>query len=787
MKKTLLTAYFILFCILYAQSQNFTITGKVVDATTKDALEYATVTFKPKGNSDLIGGITNKKGKFEISVPKGKYTISVEFLSYKTIVFKSQNITNDVHYGSIELSEDTEFLESIEIIGEKKLVERKLNKLVYNVTKDISAEGSMIIDIMNNIPSVFVENGTPTIRGQAATVLINGRFSSLSKSEALKSLPAGSVEKIEVISHPRAQYNASYNSIINVVLKKGKDEGLNASITGSFGHKDIYGGLLTLNNKSKKVNFFTNTSYNQRNAIQLSDSKNEYFVNGITSTFLNENSVFDSKDNTFYTTVGADFYLSKKTTLTTSINYSNLKQNSEASASSNIFDNLMSLSSSNERLHTRVFDNEIVDLNLQLEHQFNKKGRSLSFNFINSNDNETSNNNISNSNNSYTDQLYTENDNLNNSEFDLKYINPINDKSWFTTGYNMNSRKNIFQSTINNNVDYSENVHAGYIEYEYQVDKLYIGVGIRGEFSQIDIDNLNNSTTQKNTLNDFFPVFTTAYTINDSQSISFYYDKGINRTSPSQLQPFEERFSETSSYIGNENLKPMYRDTYALHYSYFGKKITFIPEIFYSKFSDWHQKVTYETGEIIDGVNKLITTPFNLGQVDHYGINIYASYKVNNNINFALSPEFYFFDQKGTYESTNILNQPIEIDFNKRTFNGKLKLLTQLKLPKVFNFQTNIIHYLKSEGPVSTRHAYTYASAALNKDLFDKKATLSLTFSDIFNSNQTKRDRFDTNYFSKSVIKNKNPDIILSFTYRFNQSKKNREIDFDKKDKKPNF
>ena len=145
-------------------------------------------------------------------------------------------------------------------------------------------------------------------------------------------------------------------------------------------------------------------------------------------------------------------------------------------------------------------------------------------------------------------------------------------------------------------------------------------------------------------------------------------------------------------------------------------------------------KCNYETGETIDGVNKLITTPFNLGHVDHYGINIYSSYKVNKNLNIAFSPEFYYFDQQGKYESTNILNVPISVDFNKKTFNGKLKLLTQVKIPNAFNFQTSVIHFLKSEGPVSTRHAYTYATAAFNKDLFDKNATLSLTFSDIFNT-----------------------------------------------------
>ena len=113
----------------------------------------------------------------------------------------------------------------------------------------------MTLDILNNIPSVTVVNDNIQLRGQNATVMINGKTSSMSKTEALKSLPANSIEKIEVIAHPGAQYKASYTSIINIILKKGKDIGLNAAITASVGYYDIYGGALYLNHKSKSVTF----------------------------------------------------------------------------------------------------------------------------------------------------------------------------------------------------------------------------------------------------------------------------------------------------------------------------------------------------------------------------------------------------------------------------------------------------------------------------------------------------------------------------------------------------
>jgi outer membrane receptor for ferrienterochelin and colicins len=790
MKRVLLIFCF-LFCALHVQSQettNYTITGKVIDAENGDALEYATITFNPEGSSQIIGAITNHKGNFEISVAKGKYTITVEYLAYKTKIFKSQDIVNNVHYGSIELSEDTELLEDIKIIGEKKTIELKPKKLIYNVTKDVAAQGSMVSDILGNIPSVIVNNGIPNIRGQEATVMINGKTSSLSKTDALKSLPAGAVEKVEVITSPGAQYKSSYKSIINIILKKGVDEGLNASITGSIGYRDLYGGLLTLNHKSKGVNFYTNTSYSHRNTIRLSNAENEYFPGGMTTAFLEEQSEFESNNNSLNTTIGADFDLSKSTVLTTSINYANLNHRSETETNSTIFDPSMSQTSFNKRDNSRDFNDEIVELLAEVNHQFTKEGRSLNAFVRYTNDTEAVLNNISNTDVNYTSEIFSQKNKLTNTEFDINYKSPITKNTFYTIGYNGDFGKIPYRnSTTSRNIDFSRDVHGAFIDVEYESDKLYVGLGLRGEFSEATIDNLNLNSTQINNLNDFFPSGYLQYTINDKKLISLSYSKNIWRAGFERLQPFEEKFSETSSYVGNELLKPVYLDSYSLDYTYSNEKITIIPSLFYNKFNDYWQDVTYETGEEIDGIHKLITTPQNVGHVNYYGIDLTTSYRVNNQLNFTFNSTIYNFDQHGVFETTNTLGQPVTIDYNYKNLNGTLKLLTQLKLAKSLKFQTNIVHKLISKGPISTRKAFTYANFSASKDLFDRKATLSLNVSDVLNSNQTKRDRFDTNYFSESVIKNKNPDIILSFTYRFNQSKSNRKINFDKKDRKPNF
>jgi len=788
MKKIFFVTYSVLFFVLISQAQNYTVKGKVVDADTKEALELATVTFKPKGNKEVVGGITNRKGVFEIEVPKGNYTIVVEFLAYKTITFKSQKITNNVHYGSIELSTDTELIEELKITADKKTVELRPKKLIYNVGKDIAANGGMITDVLNNIPSVTLENGQASIRGQKATIMINGKTSSLTKEDALKSLPAGSVEKIEVITSPGAQYSAKYKSILNIIVKKGKDEGLNASITGSGGFKDIYGGLLSVNNKTKKVNFFTNTSYSHRNTITVSNANNEFLSSGIPTNFLNEDSDFNSKNNNLNTTVGADFYLSKKTTLTTSMNYSSINHDSKTLTNTSILDAAMVETSSNQRKVLGNYNDKIIELSADVKHNLNKEGSSITSFLKYTNDSESYKYDILNSNTNFTDELYIQKIKLLTTEFDLKYKTPLTKKTTLTVGYNMNLGKIPFKtSEINRNLEYSEDVHAVFADYEYETDKLYVGAGLRGEFSKTMVNYLDLNTQNKRLLNKVFPSFYTQYALSDNKIVSLSYRMGISRPDYVRLQPFEERYSETSSYKGNENLKPFYVDSYGLDYTYYGNKFTVVPALFYSRYRNFWENVTYPTGELIDGINKIITTPQNVGTLDYYGLDFTTTYKANKKLNFTFNSLLYFYDRHGVFETTNVLNQPVVINYTNKSLNGVLKLITQLKFPKIVNIQTSIFHHLKSEGPVSVRKEFTYASVSMNKDLFDKKATLSLNINDVFNSKKTERDRFLDSYLSSSLIKNKYPDIILSFTYRFNQSKNNKEIDFNKKDRKPNY
>lgn len=796
MRKVLLILILVLPTLLFSQKNHtniYTVSGKILDAETKKPIEDATIIFKDQDSVKIkCGAITNSRGNFTIDVKEGNYSASVEFLSYKSKQLNISTVTRDLNIGIVLLEIDTEYLNEIEVISEKKSLDLKSNKMVFNVEKDLSSAGSSISEILNNIPSVNVDpDGEITLRGQGdVTVMINGRTSTMTKAEALKALPAGSIEKVEVLTSPGAKYKATSTGIINIILKKGKDEGLNASITSSGGYKDYFGGLLTLNHKSEYVNFFTNTSFSNSNPITTAKSENEYFNNGNTTAYLNENSEFDNKQKGFTSTIGADYFFTKNTTLTTTFNYTDLNYNSSGKTNSDFLNTSKEITTTNNRSYDSEFSNEIFEFIIDFEHNFKKEGRQLTSSFRYLKDDENTNSEINNTNSNFTDESFVQKSFLKNSIFDINFINPIGKSFWYTIGYEGEFGKIPFIYTgtaTHKDLDYSENIHSTFLDLEYETEKFYFTAGLRAEFQESTINYINSSITLDENQNDLFPSASIDYTINDANSIGISYRTGIQRLAPSILQPYEEKISETSSFIGNEKINPV--DIYMtnLTYSYSGNRFSISPSIFYNRYNRYWEYVTYETGEQINGINKLITTPFNVGKLDYYGLNLTSTFKANNNLNFSGNLLLVNFDQTGTFEIINTANQTITKNYNHKNLIGSISLLTQVKVPNVFDFQINAKHQLASNALYFKRKAYTYASAAFNRDLFNKEASISLTIDDIFKSKTINRDRFDTGYLSKSIIENKYRTIILSFTYRFNQSKKDRQIDFDKKDTKPNY
>src|SRR5690606_25702862 len=263
-----------LFFILpgFAQESNakkIAITGFVIEKTTKQPLEYATVTFFGLNDTKpLAGGITDAKGHFSIDVNPGTYDIKIEFISFQPTDIKQKTLSQNTNLGTISLSDDVTALDEIVIRAESTTVEIKLDKKVYNVGQDLMVKGGTVSDVLDNIPSVTVDSdGTIALRGnENVRILIDGRPSNaINISEALRMIPSDAIEKVEVVTNPSTRYDPEGgDGLLNIILKKGKSLGVNGTVIGTWGNPENYGLSGNVNYKTDDFNLFTTIGYNYR-------------------------------------------------------------------------------------------------------------------------------------------------------------------------------------------------------------------------------------------------------------------------------------------------------------------------------------------------------------------------------------------------------------------------------------------------------------------------------------------------------------------------------------------
>ncbi|MCI4443077.1 MAG: carboxypeptidase-like regulatory domain-containing protein, partial [Lentimicrobium sp.] len=270
------------------------IKGTVIEKVSKQPLEYATITFvNPKYPKGISGGITNSKGEFDVDINPGTYDIKIEFISFKPTLFTQRKLQESTNLGQIALEEDASQLNEVVVRAEKSTVEIKLDKKVYNVGQDMMVKGGTVSDVLDNVPSVSVDTeGNVSLRGSDnIRILIDGRPSyAVNIAEALRQLPADAIDKVEVITNPSARYDAEGGSgIINIILKKGKNQGFNGTLIASTGIPETYGLSANANYKTKKLNYFTTLGYNHRTNQGGGKTNSEYFnPDGTVKNFLDE-------------------------------------------------------------------------------------------------------------------------------------------------------------------------------------------------------------------------------------------------------------------------------------------------------------------------------------------------------------------------------------------------------------------------------------------------------------------------------------------------------------------
>jgi hypothetical protein len=238
--------------------------------------------YNPADSTLVAGAVSNADGLFEVSVSPGTYYVRVTFISYEEKIIRGVVVTDrDVDLGTIILKESTDVLKEVVVQGEKEQMELQLDKRVFNVGQDLSNAGGNAADILGNLPSVSVSpDGAVSLRGsENVTIWINGKPSSLTSRDpdALRKLQGNLVERIEVITNPSSRYDAAGDvGIINIILKKDQDAGINGAFTVNAGHPAFYGGSYSINYRKNKTNLFSSYGIDYRRGPGKGSSYQRY-------------------------------------------------------------------------------------------------------------------------------------------------------------------------------------------------------------------------------------------------------------------------------------------------------------------------------------------------------------------------------------------------------------------------------------------------------------------------------------------------------------------------------
>ena len=774
-------------------NEKVSVFGKVIDSETKQPLEYSTIIIKNLNGKIITGGITDSNGFFDIQVAKGTYNISIEFISFKTKYILNKVINGSTDLGTIFLEINAESLDEVEIIAEKSTVEIRLDKKIYNVGKDMTVKGGTASDVLDNVPSVSVDvEGNVSLRGnENVRILVNGKPSGLvglSGTDALRQLPADAIEKVEVITSPSARYDAEGTAgILNIILRKGKAQGFNGSISVSVGNPDNYSGSVNLNYRTKKANFFTNTGYNYRNAPGNSFNNVTYFdQNGTITNYRNEESNYDRKNNRFNTRFGLEYFLSDKSSITGTVLYRDSDGEDLSINNRNDLDAGENITRINKRFENENEKDETIEYSFNFTQDFNKSGHKLILDFQYGKSTENSNALITD--NDIFPTLIENNPEINSTDEESKdvlikgdYILPIGENSQFEFGiradlnqlnsdylvedFDNNTNQFYNNTNFSNTLDFEQNVYSLYSQYGSKIDKFSYLLGLRVESTDRKINLIQTNDIYNKKFTELFPTVNLGLEFSESESLTLGYSRRLRRPRHWFLNPFESRTSETYIRKGNVNLDPTFTNSIDLGYLKRWDKLTLNSSIYYQHAINNIEMALTEENRDIDGISTLviIRSPINLSSQDRYGFEFTANYnpfkwwRISNSFNFFKSV---------TEGSFNGINYDSD---NLRWFT---RLNSRITLPGKIDWQTRAMYRGPSETAQYKRKSMISVNLAFSKDILKEKGTLSLNVSDLLNTRKHQSTNYSLTTISEGEFQWRRRQILLNFTYRFNQKKK---------------
>lgn len=772
--KNLLVLCLVLFTsIAFGQSKKFQIKGQVEEGQSQQAIDYATVVVQDSETDEMIQGTTTENGGFfNLESTRSNVYILISFIGFETKRIDNINFENNVaDLGIIRLGEDAQTLEEIVVTATKSTTEFKLDKRVFNVGSDLSTTGAGALEVLNNVPSVNVSiEGEVSLRGATGVqILINGKPSILADeaSNALGTITADMIDKVEVITNPSAKYEAEGTAgIINIVLKKNEKQGLNGSVSVNTGVPDNHSVGLSLNRRTEKFNLFTQLGVGYRKSPRDVENTNiDYIANTELNTIGEE-----FRNETFYNLIlGSDYYINPLNIITLSGSFTYEVEDQPSATDFDLYNDGV-LSQSWSRTEVTEATNPKLQYELQYAKEFeDNENHQLLFsaigNYFGKDQSSFFTNEVTSGADDLNNQITETAFNEGKYTFKLDYTKPFNETFSLEVGsqYLINDVSNdyavsndingeyVIDEGLTNTFEYNQKVLGVYGTAAYETKLWGVKVGIRAENTQLNTFLVNTNEDNTQSFTDLFPSIHTSYKLTEGISFQAGFSSRIYRPRLWDLNPFFNIRNNFSIRAGNPELMPEYTDSYEVGAIFIQGQTSFNVNVYHRYTTDKIERVSTFT----DGVN--VWRPENLGTNKATGVELNFKYSPSNKVTLNGDANYNIFQRDGQF------NDQI-FDFSADQWTGKVT--AKYKVSKTIDVEATSRYESREQTIQGINKANLYADFGIRYKILNGRGIFNMSVRDAFAS-RIRQNIVDQDDFYLLSRNQRGRFITFGFSYGF--------------------
>ncbi|MEW6195038.1 MAG: TonB-dependent receptor [Bacteroidota bacterium] len=760
----------------------------IIDSKTNTPVEYANVTLHNSNDSSFVTGtVTGNNGELLIgNIPDGSYYVKISYIGYQKLFVPNINVTKEkkeIQLGTLKLAAQDVQLDAVSVVGERAAEELRLDKKVINVAQNLSAAGGTALDVLENQPSIQVDqDGNVSLRGSTNfTILVNGRPSVLQGGDALRQIPASMIDNIEIITNPSAKYDAEGAAgIINIVMKKQTEDSMTGIVNAGLGSRTKYNGDFSVNYKSGDYALTGSADY-RRNTFHINNFVDRTAVLPDNTSFLNTNLAGKMMRDNFNIKAGVDYNVGDNSLISLSGLYG------EFILERDFLFKFSDTGSNNETNYT--LSNDGMDINskffnavLYYNSQFTPKVDELSFEATYTNvdlpnvqstkeyDTDPSFEQLS------SEPLWKElkNDSeRNEGRIKINYSYTFGPKSKLETGvqtnlfyknfdivnqyYDWDTQQWIINPDYTNKFDFRNNVYSAFATYTNELAGFDYQLGLRAEQTDRMLDQKTLSQDFKYNETHLFPSLSVSTKMTEEQQIQFSYSRRINRPNEFSLNPFPVFSTSYVTFIGNPNLLPELTHSLELNYQYFLKGLFFSVQTYYRKTDN---SITQTHTLLEDGSIKLSSD--NVAKNETFGAEISSSITLIPWLKLDPSVNLFQNNMSGLYEGEQT---------ERELFTWSSRLNATVTLTPSTRFQTMINYIGKQQTLQQVTDPIINLTFSVRQELFNKQLIATVSAQNLFDAGRFNFNSSGSNFNMSGRFRPEAPMFRLTLSYNFNNYK----------------